>query len=65
MSSNNKVSSLKKVKTQMNYIQANSLRDLLLKVNSYNMEHPDSLILKDDIVEIMESEGTFVLLYYK
>jgi len=55
----------KKIKTKMDYLQAHSLRDLILKVNSQNIDNPGSPILKEDIVEIIESEGTFILLYYK
>lgn len=60
--SNNKVP--KEIKTKMDYLQAHSLRDLILRVNSHNVDNPDCPILKEDIVEIMESEGTFILLYY-
>lgn len=52
-------------KTQMDFIEAHSIRELLQKVNIHNTECPDSLILKEDIVEMIREEGTFILLYYK
>ena len=53
------------MKKEIDYIQAHSLRDLLEAVNEWNSKYPDSAILKDDIVQIMNEEGTFILLYYK
>lgn len=52
-------------KTQVEYLQAHSLRDLLHQLNKYNTTHTNSPILKDDIVDIYKEEGTFILLYYK
>lgn len=52
-------------KIQMDYIQASSLRELLNKVNNYNNEYPESAILKEDIVEILKEEETFIMLYYR
>lgn len=52
-------------KTQVEYLQAHSLRDLLHQLNNYNTTHTNSPILKDDIVDIYKEEGTFILLYYK
>nr|DAF12149.1 MAG TPA: hypothetical protein [Crassvirales sp.] len=52
-------------KIQMDYIQASSLRELLNKVNSHNNEYPESAILKEDIVEILKEEETFIMLYYR
>lgn len=54
-----------KAKVQMDYIQSHSLSDLILRVNTYNRNFPDTPILKDDIVGIMNEEGTHILLYYK
>lgn len=52
-------------KIQMDYIQASSLRELLNKVNSHNNEYPERAILKEDIVEILKEEETFIMLYYR
>lgn len=54
------------VKIQLDFIQAHSLRDLLTKVNVHNSQCPsENVILKEDIVDIMKEEDTFILLYYK
>lgn len=50
-------------KTKIDYIQATSLRKLLDNVNTYNKEYPENAILKEDIVEILKEEGTFIMLY--
>lgn len=53
-------------KIQLDYMQAHSLRELLTKINVHNSECPvENLILKEDIVDILNEEGTFILLYYK
>lgn len=52
-------------KTTIDYLQAHSLRELLAQVNTYNMSYPDSPILKEDIVNIMKEDETFILIYYK
>lgn len=52
-------------KTKIDYIQATSLRRLLDNVNTYNKEYPENAILKEDIVEILKEEGTFIMLYYR
>lgn len=52
-------------KTHIDFIQASSLRLLLERINSYNDEHPENPILKEDIVELQEREGVNILLYYK
>lgn len=52
-------------KTKIDYIQATSLRKLLDNVNTYNKEYPENAILKEDIVEILKEEGTFIMLYYR
>ncbi len=52
-------------KIQMDYIQASSLRELLNKVNSHNNEYPECAIQKEDIVEILKEEETFIMLYYR
>lgn len=52
-------------KTKIDYIQATSLRKLLDNVNTYNEEYPENAILKEDIVEILKEEGTFIMLYYR
>ena len=52
-------------KVIMDYLQAHSLRELLALVNTHNINCPNSRILKEDIVNIINEEGTFILLYYK
>lgn len=54
-----------KQKTKLNYIQANSLSNILAIVNKLNSDFPDSPILKDDIVQIMKNGEDYILLYYK
>ena len=54
-----------KQKTELSYIQANSLSNILAIVNKLNSDFPDSPILKDDIVQIMKNDGDYILLYYK
>lgn len=54
-----------KQKTQIDYLQANTLRNLLAQVNTHNEEYPDSPILKDDIVNIRKEDNIYLLLYYK
>lgn len=51
-------------KTTISYIQGHSLWDLLLAVNNYNKDN-NNPILKEDIVNIIKEEGTYILLYYK
>lgn len=52
-------------KTELSYIQADSLRKMLAIVNTHNSSFPDNLILKDDIVQIMKNGEDYILLYYK
>lgn len=54
-----------KKKTQVDFIQSHSLRDILLTLNKYNGTNPDTPILKEDIVTIFKEEDTFILVYYK
>lgn len=54
-----------KKKTQVDFIQSHSLRDILLTLNKYNEAYPDTPILKEDIVTIFKEEDTFILVYYK
>ena len=54
-----------KQKTELSYIQANSLSNILAIVNKLNSDFPDSPILKDDIVQIMKNDEDYILLYYK
>lgn len=54
-----------KKKTQVDFIQSHSLRDILLTLNKYNEDYPDAPILKEDIVTIFKEEDTFILVYYK
>lgn len=52
-------------KTELSYIQANSLSNILAIVNKLNRDFPDNPILKDDIVQIMKNGEDYILLYYK
>ena len=52
-------------KTELSYIQADSLRKMLAIVNTNNSSFPDNPILKDDIVQIMKNGEDYILLYYK
>lgn len=52
-------------KTQIDYLLAHSIRELLTQVNTHNNNCPDSLILKDDIVDIVRDGDSYILLYYK
>lgn len=54
-----------KQKTELDYIQANSLSNVLAIVNKLNSDFPDNPILKDDIVQIMKNSEDYILLYYK
>lgn len=54
-----------KQKTELSYIQANSLSNILAIVNKLNSDFPDNPILKDDIVQIMKNGEDYILLYYK
>lgn len=54
-----------KQKTELGYIQANSLSNVLAIVNKLNSDFPDNPILKDDIVQIMKNGEDYILLYYK
>lgn len=52
-------------KTELSYIQANSLSNVLAIVNKLNSDYPDNPILKDDIVQIIKNGEDYILLYYK
>ena len=52
-------------KTELSYIQANSLSNVLTIVNKFNSTFPNNPILKDDIVQIMKNGEDYILLYYK
>lgn len=52
-------------KTELSYIQANSLSNVLAIVNKLNNDFPDNPILKEDIVQIMKNSEDYILLYYK
>ena len=52
-------------KTELSYIQANSLSNVLAIVNKLNSDYPDNPILKDDIVQIMKNGEDYILIYYK
>ena len=54
-----------KQKTELSYIQANSLSNILAIVNKLNRDFPVCPILKDDIVQIMKNGEDYILLYYK
>lgn len=50
-------------KNKMDVIQANSLRELVGIVNSYN-EKAKRAICKDDIVSLLKDNDTYLLVYY-
>lgn len=52
-------------KVIVDYLQAHSIRELLERVNTHNVNCPNSRILKEDIVDILKEGDTFILLYYK
>lgn len=52
-------------KTQIDFIEASSLRRLLNRVNVHNTECPNNPILKEDVVAVLKEEGTFIMLYYR
>ncbi len=55
-----------KNKTQLDYLQGNSLRDILIKVNTNNSNcSTEHLILREDIVELRKEGESYILLYYK
>lgn len=56
---------INKRKSQIDYLQASSLRGLLSQVNGINETYPICPILKEDIVSIMKENDTFILVYYK
>lgn len=51
-------------KTILGVIQAQSLRDIVNMVNNYNQHHTSAPILKDDIVDLVQDNGTYLLLYF-
>lgn len=52
-------------KTTVAFIQAHTISELISTINTYNASNPQSPILKEDIVDIINDEGTYILLYYK
>ena len=52
-------------KTCLDIRASHTYYDLVEDINAYNRCHPDTPILKEDIVEIREKEGTYMMLYYK
>lgn len=52
-------------KTCLDIKVSHTYYDLMEDINAYNRCHPDTPILKEDIVEIREKEGTYMMLYYK
>ena len=52
-------------KTCLDIRVSHTYYDLMEDINAYNRCHPDTPILKEDIVEIRETEGTYMMLYYK
>ncbi len=52
-------------KKQLDFLQCHSLRGLIGMVNQHNEKYPTSPILRDDVVDILKEEDTFILLYYK
>lgn len=54
-----------KTKDTIDFLQAHSLRELINIVNAHNKNNTEHPILKEDIVNISNEEGTYILLYYK
>lgn len=52
-------------KTHLDIRVSHTYYELVEDINTYNRCHPDTPILKEDIVEIREKEGTYMMLYYK
>lgn len=52
-------------KTCLDIRVSHTYYDLVEDINAYNRCHSDTPILKEDIVEIREKEGTYMMLYYK
>lgn len=52
-------------KTQMDSIVAHSIRELISKFNTYNEQHTDNPIVREDIVGSFKENETFILLYCK
>jgi hypothetical protein len=52
-------------KTCLDIRVSHTYYDLVEDINAYNRCHPDTPILKEDIAEIREKEGTYMMLYYK
>lgn len=48
----------------MSVIQASSLRELVDTVNDNNKEN-NTPILREDIVSLLNKEGTYFLIYFK
>jgi hypothetical protein len=53
------------IKTTIDFIQAHTVSELISIINNYNTMNPQNPILKEDIVDIKNDEGTYILLYYK
>lgn len=53
------------MKTEISYLQDHSLRGLFEQVNTQNSLSPDTPILKEDIIQILHEEDTYILVYYK
>lgn len=60
-----KESKTTEAKTQLSIKTSDTYYDLVEDINAHNRCHPDTPILKEDIVEIREKEGTYMMLYYK
>lgn len=56
---------MEKKKTTLDFIQSHTLSAVLSTVNTYNGNNPQSPILKEDIVDIINDGGTYILLYYR
>ena len=52
-------------KTTIDFIQAHTVSELISTINAHNTNNPLNPIAKEDIVDIINDEGTYILLYYK
>lgn len=53
------------MKTTLEVIQANSLRDIVNYINSHNSKDDAAPILREDILKLYKEDGCWMLVYYK
>lgn len=55
----------KGVKKTLTVLKADTLRQLIDKINALNANDSTNNILKDDVLTLFKEDGIFYLLYYK